>query len=144
LVGCGLIVLGVRHAHSEQEFQSSAIRASATVVDIQFERRMYSPRVAFIDRNGKPHMLRFAVGTNPPTYSRGESVSVLYLPTSPELGRIEGATEDRLAVALPFGIGLALNFCSAVLWVFRKAIFPQYRKQPEIKQARSSDGARAP
>ena len=137
VVGSGLIALGVHRYTVTREFLSSASRSAGTVVEIRSAGKMYYPVISFADGAGRVHTFESAVRTNPAAHKLGDAVTVLYAPNAPDAARIENSRELWLAAALPGFLGLALELCAALLWVFRRSLFAQYRH-------RSSDASKGP
>lgn len=79
-------------------------RADGVVVDIVREGGMYSPVVRFRLPNGEQHEVT-ELGSGSPDFSRGDLVTVLYMPEDPQSVRLD--TFDRLwlvpIIAIAFG-----------------------------------------
>jgi hypothetical protein len=78
--------------NSNTAFLERAITTEGTVVDLVVNRssdsRSYSPVVEFVSQEGRLVEFVSQTGSNPPDYSRGERVGVLYLPSEPKQAKI--------------------------------------------------------
>ena len=94
LVGLGLMLVGGYAAMRTQEFLGDAASAEGTVVDLERSRSSdsttYRPVVRFTTADGRPVEMVSSVGSNPPSYSVGERVGVLYNPELPEDAKLAG------------------------------------------------------
>lgn len=91
----GALLLGAFTAYQNtSDFLVDAIEVPGTVTDLVYDRSgdssVYYPVVEFRDATGRPFEFRSSSGSNPASYSVGESVPVLYAPGKPESGRING------------------------------------------------------
>ena len=75
-----------------RSFLAEAAKAEGTVVHLILsysnKSRTYHPVVRFTERNGKAIEFVSSIGSNPPGYSEGEKVEVLYLPAEPYKARL--------------------------------------------------------
>jgi len=73
-------------------FIERATEATGTVIDMERSRSSdsstYYPVVVFEDIRDRELEFRSRSGSNPPSFSRGERVSVFYEPSAPESARI--------------------------------------------------------
>lgn len=95
LIGLALLVGAGFMVHGTRVFLAHAVHAQGTVVDLVSSRASdrsltYRPEVLFRDTQGRDIRFVSASGSNPPGYSRGEKVAVLYLPSDPENARLDG------------------------------------------------------
>lgn len=94
LVGIGALALALWLYRDTSTFLTEATRAVGTVVDParseSSDSTVYKPVVHFIDRTGEEIKFTSSTGSNPPSYSRGDQVEVLYLPSQPQKARING------------------------------------------------------
>lgn len=92
LIGAGMLVGAVMSYSSTVSFIERATEASGTVIDLERSRSSdsttYYPVVVFEDIRGREIEFRSRSGSNPPSFSRGERVSVFYEPSAPESARI--------------------------------------------------------
>lgn len=108
-IGLALLAGASAIWRNHANFAAHAQRTSGTVVDLIFSSSSkgggtYAPSVEF-EADGRVIHIRGS-GTNPPAFSRGEQVSVLYLPGNPESGRIDSFSENWLGILIMSGIGL--------------------------------------
>lgn len=94
LFGIGALAVALWLYRDTSTFLTEATRAVGTVVDLvrseSSDSTTYKPVVRFIDRTGEEIEFTSSTGSNPPSYSRGEQVEVLYLPSQPQKARIHG------------------------------------------------------
>lgn len=102
LLGIGILLGAFALYSSTTSFLGKASRVEGTVVDLVQSRSnmsssssttesvTYRPVVHFVDLNGNTIEFTSSTGSNPPSYSRGEQVEVLYLPDEPEKAKING------------------------------------------------------
>ncbi|ASK35373.1 hypothetical protein CEK62_13770 [Alcanivorax sp. N3-2A] len=135
VAGYGLLVFGVFSligsgvsALNTSRFLDTAVSASGTVTELVSKRDddnglMYSPRVHF--RDGEGNSVRFVpnMSSNPPAYSVGEGVRVLYAPGHSEQARLNGFFSLWGASSITGGLGVLLVLVGAglVLWPRWKA-----------------------
>ena len=92
LIGAGMLVCAVMSYSSTVAFIERATEATGTVIDLERSRSSdsttYYPVVVFEDIRGREIEFRSRSGSNPPSFNRGERVSVFYEPSAPESARI--------------------------------------------------------
>ena len=92
LVGIGMLVGAFVVYKNTRTFLAGASKAEGTVVDLVQSRSSdsitYKPVVRFIDQDGRTSEFVSTTGSNPPSYSKGQKVEVLYRPTAPEDAKI--------------------------------------------------------
>jgi hypothetical protein len=137
IVSVGLMFLSARSYVGTRDFLDSAARADGRVVKMRNAGGVHYPVVSFSDSSGTVHILESATGTNPPAYQLGDSVIVLYSPSKPVDARIQGFGDLWFRTVLQSGIGLALGIVSVLLWIFRRSLFPQYRKEGRSRKGKS-------
>ncbi len=111
VIGLGLLIGAGYMANNTRAFLARAVHAQGTVVDLASRRSSdhslsYYPEVAFQDANGRTIRFQSASGSNPPSYSRGDKVAVLYLPSTPENARIDGFMGVWFGTVIVGGLGL--------------------------------------
>ena len=83
-IGAGMLIGAVMSYSSTVSFIERAMETTGTVIDLERSRSSdstsYYPVVVFEDINGQKVEFRSSSGSNPPSFSRGEAVSVLYRP----------------------------------------------------------------
>lgn len=92
LVGVGMLVGVFLIYKSTSAFLAEAVKAEGTVVELVQSRSSdsttYKPVVHFINQNGQEIEFMSTAGSNPPSYSKGQKVEVLYLTTEPQNAKI--------------------------------------------------------
>ena len=92
LIGLGLCAGAVFLYDDTRSFLAEAQQTEGTVIDLQVSRSSdsytYRPVVRFTTPGGEAMEFVSSVGSNPPSYDRGETVDILYLPNSPRDARI--------------------------------------------------------
>jgi hypothetical protein len=144
-LGLGLVSLGVGAllGRSAWNRQRESQRAEGTVVELVRiepsgntgttgqrldEKPSYAPVVQY-QVGGNIYRIRSKVSSETPSYSVGESVSVLYPPDNPSDGRIDSFAENWLLTLLFAGGGL-------LFLVFALALF-----LARLRSARTASGA---
>jgi hypothetical protein len=94
LVGIGMLIGVFLIYKSTSLFLAEATKTEGTVVDLVQSRSSdsttYRPVVHFINQNGQKIEFMSTTGSNPPSYSKGQKVEVLYRPTEPQNAKING------------------------------------------------------
>ncbi len=94
LIGVGLLLGALLSYRHTMNFLAEAEVAQGIVIELERRRSsdstVYYPRVEFTDRRGRSHQFSANVGSNPPSYSRGEQVTVFYLRDNPAQAKIGG------------------------------------------------------
>ncbi|MCY1401675.1 hypothetical protein D9M71_167980 [compost metagenome] len=92
LVGVVLLIGGAIAYKSSEEFLLEAVSTPGTVVALVKSRSSdsitYQPVVEFVGNDGKSFDFTSSSGSNPPSYSVGEKVEVLYPPANPQDAKI--------------------------------------------------------
>ena len=106
-VGLVFLTVGLYTLHSEIEFRKGAVRAPGTIVDLLPERgskggTLYKPVFEFADASDREHRVTARIGSSPPSYERGEAVTVLYRPGNPEAAQLDSFI-DSWFLPLVFG-----------------------------------------
>ena len=98
LVGIGMLAGSLSWYQNTQSFVAQAVKAEGTVVELlrssSSDSITYRPVVHFSNQNGEQIEFTSSAGSNPPSYSKGEKVEVLYLPTEPQNSKINGFLID--------------------------------------------------
>lgn len=92
IIGLAMLV-GAYYCYSKtNEFVSSALTAEGEVVDLKAKESSdgdtYSPVVKFNAKDGSEHQIVSNVSSDPPAYSIGEAVEVLYEEANPQNAKI--------------------------------------------------------
>lgn len=129
LFGVVFVAVSVFWSLHIRQFVAVAQRTDGTVVDLELMRRhssqssstTWAPRVQFSTPDGQSHQFISTSGSNPPSYSRGEHVGVLFEPDHPENARIDSFF-SLWGVGVIFGaIGLVfLAIGAAMMLILRK------------------------
>jgi hypothetical protein len=90
LVGIGMLAGTIFFYQRTRSFVDGVETAEGTVVELNRSSSTYRPVVRFRDRRGEEIEFMSSTGSNPPSYSRGERVEVLYLPSRPDQAQING------------------------------------------------------
>ena len=94
LIGLGMLVGAFFLFTNTQDFLKTAVTADGTVIELVSSRSSdsvtYAPVVEFQTNDGSRIEFMSSSSSNPPSYSRGETVEVLYQASSPEKARING------------------------------------------------------
>ena len=107
LIGVAFLIASVFTMRSEINFREEAIAAPGIVVELVPTQgskggTTYKPVFQFNDRNDKVHTVTSSVASSPPSYHRGEAITVLYHPENPEGAQIDSFMESWL-LPLVFG-----------------------------------------
>ncbi|MDX3775717.1 DUF3592 domain-containing protein [Chromatiaceae bacterium AAb-1] len=94
LVGIGMLIGSLFMYRSTSSFLEEAVKAEGTVVELVRSRSgdstTYQPVVQFTAQHGQPIEFISSTGSNPPSYSEGQNVEVLYRAGEPQNARISG------------------------------------------------------
>jgi hypothetical protein len=94
IVGLGLLGIAGFLAVQTQGFLAQAERTTGTVVDLVWKQSSdssnYKPEVEWTAPDGSAHRFISSVGSNPPSYQRGQTVEVFYQPGKPESAKLGG------------------------------------------------------
>lgn len=94
LIGIGMLTGALLLYKSTSAFLAEATKTEGTVVDLvrsqSSDSTTYRPVVHFLDQNGQAIEFISSTGSNPPSYSKGQKVEVLYRPTNPQDAKING------------------------------------------------------
>lgn len=111
VVGIGMLAGAFFLFTNTQEFLKSALTADGTVVELVRTRSTdsytYKPVVEFKTRDGSLIEFTSSSSSNPPSYSQGEIVEVLYQESFPEQAKINGFFSLWGGPAIVGGLGSA-------------------------------------
>lgn len=109
-------------------FLSKAVTTEGTVVrlieswsgssNISHNSKIYRPVVRFTDGNGSPQVFISSSGSNPPAYSEGEKVELLYLPDDPQKAQINEFFSLWAGSIILGGLGCLFLLVGAGLFLF--------------------------
>jgi len=109
LIGVSLLIGALLLFWHTSSFVDQATRAQGTVVDLVESRSdkstTYRPVVRFVTEAGQQIEFTSSSGTNPPSYSVNESVTVLYLPAEPQDASLTGFFDLWGGVMITGGLG---------------------------------------
>jgi len=94
VIGIGLLAGAIAMMLSTESFLHHAVTVTGTVIgndvviDSQDRSETYRPRFEFQTPDGRNVVVRSNTGSNPPSFSEGDTVTVLYEPQSPEKAKI--------------------------------------------------------
>lgn len=126
----GVILLGTSGSLTvgSLELTANGLRAEGTVVRLQRRytrnsdghgRYVYRPMVQFRTEAGEDLEFRGSTGTGSPAYRRGERVTVLYLPQSPQDAKIDSFGDLWGGPLITFIVGLVFTAIAGGFWVVR-------------------------
>jgi len=127
LIGLGMLIgafFAYRHTH---DFLAEAISAQGTVVDMTeshsrdssgHSSTYYYPVIEFKDQRGETIRFTSSSGSNPPSYSRGESADILYVPSRPQDASINGFFSLWGAAVILGGIGAIFFLTGGLIILF--------------------------
>jgi len=103
LFGLGFSAIGLFIALEQAAFGARALEVEGQVVSLRAEDNAFRPIVTFNTRAGRSVTFESNTGTNPPQFSIGDTVGVLYDPTRIEDARIKSAVSSW-SLYLIFGL----------------------------------------
>lgn len=86
-----LVGAGISYKNTD-EFLATAESASGSVAALLNNNGSYTPVIKYVDREGRPFELISSISSNPPVYSVGDRVEVLYSADAPADAKIAGIT----------------------------------------------------
>ena len=92
VIGVAMLFGAFASYNSTSAFIDRATETSGIVTELVYSRSSdstsYYPVVAFQDASGREIVFQSRAGSNPPSFRRGERISVLYEPSAPENAQI--------------------------------------------------------
>jgi hypothetical protein len=120
--GFVMLAIALFWATSTRSFVARASTAQGTVIELVESRSnnssVYYPRVSFSTARGERVAFRASVGSNPPQYTKGETVEVLYLPERPYDAKINGALSLWFGPALVGSMGAVFFLIGAGIFIY--------------------------
>jgi hypothetical protein len=122
VIGAALLVVAADFAGSDSDLSAKGGRAEGRVTAIEGSRNingkvMYRPHVAFTDTAGQRREFTSRLSSNPPGYTAGEAVAVIYDPANPADAEIDSFASRHLGT-LVFGLfGAVFAMLGAVVVV---------------------------
>jgi len=137
ILGIGILVGTFFIYMNASNFLKTSITSQGTVVDLlesissSNNSIMYNPLVNFIDEKGNSIEFSSSSGSNPPSYSIGEQVEVLYNPEFPNDAKINGFFSIWGGAIITGILGVVFFSIGISIFIFekRKRITLQYLKQ---------------
>jgi len=109
IIGLGMLVGSFFLYQNTAGFLTSAVEAEGVVIDLVRKRSSdsttYAPTVRFTTANGTMIEFTSSTSSNPPSYSRGEQVAILYLPAQPDEAKIDSFSSLWGGTIILAGIG---------------------------------------
>lgn len=121
LIGAVFSIIGVVSLSNNLDLKKSGISAQGTVIDLERHsgskgKSIYSPEIEFTTAGGETLRIVYSGGSNPPAYSIGEKVNIVYSKDNPEDIVIDSIFEiygfpiiAALAGAVVFFAGIAIG-----------------------------------
>ena len=116
VVGLITLVMGILFTKNTVSFLTNYSSATGTVIELTTQASIgvgdsveptYSPTVSFIDSEGETIVFTSNVSSDPPTFSEGESVSVLYNKDNHQDAKVNTFYQIWLVPSGFLGMGLA-------------------------------------
>ncbi len=108
-IGLALAALGGWFYLQDRTLVEGALSARGTVLQLAVssdsDGYSYRPVVMFVDAQGSRHVFTGQVGSNPPSHSPGERVTVLYRPEAPDKAVIDSVLERFFVPLMLAGMG---------------------------------------
>ena len=108
-VGVAMLALAGFLLVSELSFRREAVQTTGTVVDLEYSGKTARPVFEYRDAGGTTHRATGRVGSKPPAFDRGETVTVLYRAEDPSKARIAAFAESWLAATILGGFGAVFS-----------------------------------
>lgn len=114
-IGFAILIGAFASLINKLVFLSAAQKAVGIVTDLKASRnsdngRMYLPVVSFTTPQNRRYSITGSVASNPPSYQRGERVTILYLPKKPARAVISSFWEMWFLTLLCFILAGILGF----------------------------------
>ncbi len=117
-IGVGALIGSFLFFKNTKQFIDKGVTASGTVINLLRQvsedsdgntSYMYYPEVKFQTADGKSITFQANTGSNPPSYSVGEKIDVLYLPESPNKAKIKSFVSLWLGALVFLIVGLSFG-----------------------------------
>ncbi|HEY6814851.1 MAG TPA: DUF3592 domain-containing protein [Croceibacterium sp.] len=148
-LGLVFVALGGWSYQQARSFAEQGQRAQGTVIEMIASRDndddggyTYAPMVEFRDAAGELHRFTSRVGSNPPSYSTGEAVEVIYTPQAPDEAVIDSFADRFLMPSIFGGLGAlftAIGLGLLLAWVRGRRIAAELRARGLPLQAKITD-----
>ena len=134
-IGVTLLIVALLLFWHTRTFIDQAATAPGTVIDLVESRSdkstTYRPVVRFVAESGQQIEFTSSSSTNPPSYSVGEDVTVLYLPAEPQNASLTGFFDLWGGAMIVGGLGCVFSLIGAGFVVFDLL---RRRKEEFLKQ----------
>jgi hypothetical protein len=123
VAGIGLMVIAYYQAQGTWAFLATAQETSGQVVDLRLgsgNSSTYHAVIRFTAPGGRTRDFVSSSGSNPPSYSVGEKVVVLYAPGHPEHARLDSFGNLWLGAVVTGGMGAAFFLASAGTFLYAR------------------------
>lgn len=135
LAGIGMLAATCFTYIDTNTFLKNAIKAEGTVIELIRSRSddsiTYQPVVVFVSQKGEEIEFTSSVGSNPPSYSKGQTVEIFYLPENPQTAEINGFFS---LWGVPIILGAMGGIFSTVGASILVAIISKEREEKYLKQ----------
>ncbi|WP_341522091.1 DUF3592 domain-containing protein [Pseudomonas sp. G.S.17] len=122
--GVAMLLGAVMAYNSSTAFLENAVSVEGTVIDLDSQRSQdsitFKPVVQFVTEDGQTVEFTSSAGTNPPSYSVGEKVEVLYAPEDPQGAKLSGFFELWGSVLILATMGGPMLFVGGVIFLIGK------------------------
>ncbi|WP_415903900.1 DUF3592 domain-containing protein [Neptuniibacter sp. QD48_55] len=122
LIGLGLLILAFVLFTNTKSFLETAVTAEGTVIELRASRSSdsltYHPVVSFVTNEGQQVTFSSSAGSNPPSYSQGEVVEVLYQANSPQDAKINGFFTLWGGATIVAGLGAVFFIVGILILIF--------------------------
>lgn len=114
LAGLGMLAGAGFMTGNTLKFRAKGVPAEGVVVDL-IEKRdsdgssTYSPEVEFQTPDGESHTYVSGTSSNPPSWDRGEKVTLRYDPGNPERVRLDGFMDNWFGPTILGGLGTVFS-----------------------------------
>ena len=112
IVGLGLLVVAAVLSLQTRSFMASAVATPGWVVGLEPSHSghaTYYTVFAYADERGMPHTNRTDWAQNPPPFSIGSQITVLFPPSRPEAAQIKSFSALWLIPTVLWGFGLGFT-----------------------------------
>ena len=129
LIGLGVSVSGIFSVFKIRRQVKNSVKAVGTVTG--FGKRMgksgyiYCPQVAFTDSTGKKIEFESEIGTQPPAYTLGQRVQIIYQKDFPQKAEIDSITNLWFVPGCMLAFALLFSVLGLVLFIL--GIFIQFK-----------------
>jgi hypothetical protein len=124
VIGSTCLVGGAYLARDSFALLATAVRAEGRVAELEYQRSSdgggtYKPVVRFRPEGAEEIEFRGTVGSNPPSFRKGEAVEVLYDPQAPERARINSFGQLWFVPVLLGVFGLVFGGIGWGYWIMK-------------------------